>query len=262
MKKWNETCAISNLPILEGDTVAAVILKNKRYFHDENAFQNPDTYFCPVGFPVVGTYDGHGNLTDIVTHPWNRIIPFVRQNLSGQETAFSDHVIFMRYDAYNLVTFATANRLTNTGELYVDYLQKKFSRFFSEAFNALDSPSKFAQIMSCNPFRLGTEYDEESSSILLDKYLKSNDPDEHASAEKQLLQMHLLYTALRILRKGYGTISGTGSESADTELIGLVAKYTLEKAKDITWNIRHKADDESCFTNNELYREKISVSEE
>lgn len=59
---WNETCMLTNLPILTGDEVIAFLIQRN---YMPNAGCNPDGNFRPITLPIVGRYDDYGGLEDI-----------------------------------------------------------------------------------------------------------------------------------------------------------------------------------------------------
>jgi hypothetical protein len=69
MGSWNETCAISNLPILAGDDVKLLLLKRSPYADDMgryNGVANATEQFIPILSPISGKYNDYGNIEDIV----------------------------------------------------------------------------------------------------------------------------------------------------------------------------------------------------
>ena len=69
MGSWNETCALSHLPIHAGDQVMWLMLTEGRYIHDSEyggrtAGFYPDTFWVPRNLPLIGTYDDYGRIED------------------------------------------------------------------------------------------------------------------------------------------------------------------------------------------------------
>ena len=61
MGSWNETCAISNLPICPGDEVCWVLLTKSPYAVDSGGCYYDDFFFVR-SLPIVGTYDDYGGI--------------------------------------------------------------------------------------------------------------------------------------------------------------------------------------------------------
>ena len=61
---WYSTCHMSNLPILGGEKVVAILLAPKRSFECVSA-SSPDDYYSVIGSPIVGEYDEYGRLENI-----------------------------------------------------------------------------------------------------------------------------------------------------------------------------------------------------
>lgn len=56
---WNETCMISNLPIMEGETVGAVLIAKTG---NPVGTSYPDEEWTPISPVIMGEYDGYGSL--------------------------------------------------------------------------------------------------------------------------------------------------------------------------------------------------------
>lgn len=65
MGDWAETCFFSNLPIEDGESIVAFLLrtKPKRYTKLGDSMCYPDDLFDPISLPLRGTYDGYGRIT-------------------------------------------------------------------------------------------------------------------------------------------------------------------------------------------------------
>lgn len=61
---WNETCMVSNLPILDGDKVVMILLIPSHSFIDGTGYTNKDL-FKPCSMPIFGDYDNYGSVTNI-----------------------------------------------------------------------------------------------------------------------------------------------------------------------------------------------------
>lgn len=60
---WNKTCGVSNLPILAGEPVIALILMQNPYFDKDKPLQQcsyVDDFWKPLGFPIQGVYNDYG----------------------------------------------------------------------------------------------------------------------------------------------------------------------------------------------------------
>lgn len=66
---WNETCMISNLPIMYGDRVKFFLLRSK------------GTIMTPVFYPISGIYDDYGGI-EFIDQDWNYhfITKFLKEN--------------------------------------------------------------------------------------------------------------------------------------------------------------------------------------
>lgn len=66
---WNETCYMSNLPILWGDKIALIVLGPTSIQKiSENCY--PEDNYVPLGFPIIGEYDDYGGIENAVINPY------------------------------------------------------------------------------------------------------------------------------------------------------------------------------------------------
>jgi hypothetical protein len=72
---WNQTCALSHVPILGGGPVRAVILKRQGDIDMACGFCYPDTLWAPTGLVLKGEHDSYGRIENIDdTTPAARIL--------------------------------------------------------------------------------------------------------------------------------------------------------------------------------------------
>ena len=82
---WNSTCALSNLPIIEGENVKAVILFEGWNPKFKSGSCNADDILCPAFLPLTGKYDDYGGVEDIVEDlNYSLVLKFLK-NLLGNE---------------------------------------------------------------------------------------------------------------------------------------------------------------------------------
>ena len=66
---WNETCLISQLPILAGEDAYMFILAPTIAVDIEGPMCYPDDRYVPIGFPICGKYDDYGGLEEVKSNP-------------------------------------------------------------------------------------------------------------------------------------------------------------------------------------------------
>lgn len=62
MGSWNETCAISNLPILEGEDAYLLLLVKSPDYEEKAGYHNGYSLWTPWSIPLLGEYDGYGRI--------------------------------------------------------------------------------------------------------------------------------------------------------------------------------------------------------
>jgi hypothetical protein len=65
---WNETCAVSRLPIFEDDPVVGVLLVD---MGGTPGFATTSA-FAPIGLPIRGAYNDYGGIKDVEWSPWEK----------------------------------------------------------------------------------------------------------------------------------------------------------------------------------------------
>jgi hypothetical protein len=93
---WNETCAISKLPILYNEKIKLVFL-HSRYVKFEiigkSGYCNTTDILCPMFLPISGEYNDYGSIQNI-NKDWNyNIIENYLKNTLGSVIAIQDDLI-------------------------------------------------------------------------------------------------------------------------------------------------------------------------
>lgn len=88
MGMWNSVCSITNLPILEGEPVYAIVLGNTIL---KPPLLKVDDLFHPIFPPVKGYYNSYGSIRDIVATPRIHLIEDVFKWLLSSERYIPNH---------------------------------------------------------------------------------------------------------------------------------------------------------------------------
>lgn len=210
---WNETCAITNLPIKWGDRTVGILLKNTYTQYDQNGVY-PDDVRGPVGFPLFGEYDDYGGLEKVTTHPWNKELLKITDEFRPEQP-----MLFIHEGIYRKLIQNVGSRIpVGQSETYREGLRKAIIK-------RLDHTTTTFSLQK--PFQIGNTTDYEANKFFCTKY-KNSTEEERASALEQQIDCELFYHALVLLRKGYGTISGTGSQADETALHMIVARFIID----------------------------------
>lgn len=221
MGYWNETCAITNLPIFAGEKIAAIALRKNPFDDGQKHTYYPDGVWYPVGFPFYGEYDGYGRVKNAVTHPWNRHL-FQINGMTEQNTIecldIDEKLLFVHEDVYKALIRQVGDRpVYGKNESYREAIVNDFYHTIQH----MDSDG-------AAPFRIGQKRDINAIKILCNCWNTSQNPAEKEHAVHEFVDSRLFYTALGLLRKGYGTISGTGSQYCETRLHMIVARFVID----------------------------------
>lgn len=222
MSRWNETCAITNLPIRKDDPITAIFLKKIKPKTDNCIY--PDNHWVPIGFPISGKYGGDGTIVEIAMHPWNKLLLPVDDATMIRTTTKDNHLMLIHQEIYRQIIDYLGHRCFK-GKPYRDILYDQMVQFFQN-----ERPPQF-MINLKNPFRFGANADVSMFRMILDRYEQCTDEKLRKEAIQASIDSQILYKALLLLRKGYYTISGAGSICSETALHVLVARYTIEHAQ-------------------------------
>lgn len=85
---WNQTCAITNLPISAGEDVVGLFLVQQRYHHN-NCHAN--CYWAPIPYLVYGKYDDYGSIEDYSSPTIGSIVQYFSDNIISDELKTDDH---------------------------------------------------------------------------------------------------------------------------------------------------------------------------
>lgn len=226
---WNETCSLTNLPICWGEPTVAILLERNPHFSHNDGTIYPDDIFRPVGLPLYGKYDDYGNLEEVKTHPWNQeflqIANTKDENTNNLEnTNFDTPVMFMHQDIYEQIIQAIGNRIPiGTTKTYRECLYHRLLTRIQE--------TKHSLFIMDNPFSIGPQSSEETAQFFYETYTSSNDATLKEELLQKIIDTQLFYEALSLLRKGYRTCSGSGSQSLETSLQVLIARFILNYVK-------------------------------
>lgn len=66
MGSWNETCMVSNLPVMYGEPVICYLIKKSKYFDQSIAkgVYTTTDLFCPVSLPIKAVYNDYGGVSE------------------------------------------------------------------------------------------------------------------------------------------------------------------------------------------------------
>lgn len=259
---WNETCGISNLPIRTNERAVMILLRNSPYVsYEETTCIYPDSIWSPVGFPIFGNYNEYGGLDNAETHPWN--CELIKQHEQESSNADRDitidgyeinidfpNVMFIHEELYNSIIDEVGNRIparhTKTyKECLREYILEKTNQYNMK-------------VVQKNVFVYGNDLTNPASIFMCNKFRQSDNQAEKDSAIENLINCIILYTALTLMRKGYCTQSGAGSQDCETALHLIVAKFITNYAQKMKEEFtEYDIDDEESESSDYGYQESI-----
>lgn len=226
---WNETCSLTNLPICWGEPTVAILLEQTPHVSHQNGIVYPDDIFRPVGLPLCGKYDDYGNLEDVTTHLWNQeflqLANARKENPNSLEhTNFHTPIMFIHKDIYDKVIENIGNRIPiGATKSYRECIHDKLVAQIKESQSLL--------FVINNPFSIGLQHSQETADFFYEKYTSSDDETLKEDLLNEIINAQLFYDALTLLRKGYLVCSGSGSQSLETNLQVLIARFILDYVK-------------------------------
>lgn len=213
---WNETCALTDLPIISGEKICAVIIEHMR---QDATSCYPSENWCPIGPAIWGNYSGYGYIEDIPDE--EEVKNFYRQVMEKNGAKFVDK-------SMNACTFDHLDiffRYVQEGEIYcihdgtIHHLQVVL---FSK--DAVERAKKNPDLMfykTMKPEDIFCTYGMRSK-LLWTFY----------NAGADLTDVVTIDLALRKLRRNWCPTSGCGSQnSIETEWLADWYKAVAEKAR-------------------------------
>lgn len=133
MGVWNQTCALSNLPITEDDAIKLVFLLPKKIpykISGISSVNDSDDILQPFLLPISGRYDYYGGIQDI-KYDWNTDIVFeVLKHYLGNKIIVDGKEFDNNYTLEDIITGINTNMIyfkQNSREIYL----KKYNKIES-----------------------------------------------------------------------------------------------------------------------------------
>jgi len=107
---WNETCALSSLPIQEGEEIVLVLLR-------EPCLPDFHNLYKPIFLPIIGTYNNYGGIENIQDTESSKLISVKFKSLNDkihQENQYE--AAFFHKDIYDEVLENVSNRIPHKQE--------------------------------------------------------------------------------------------------------------------------------------------------
>lgn len=165
---WNQTCAITNLPVTAGEDVVALFLVQQRY-HRNNCYAN--CYWAPIPYFVYGKYDDYGSIEDYSSPTIECILQYIRDNIASKETK-TDSVCDVPIKAEDVVDLDyvlnieqqrlhVRNNLLNHSSFYNDVVEQRRVQLI------VIKKSVFDKIMSDYSFETWDSVDGKTRRVML-----------------------------------------------------------------------------------------------
>jgi len=265
---WNETCYISKLPILLGEEVVLILLREREYIYDKRPYTSyAYEKYVPFGLPIFGKYNEYGNIEDVTNA--SDVLEYLRcidvVNYEGNTldtksltketlTEFTEKIytegeyflknelgkniplygMMIKKELYNRILNHFKNRkCLSKNETYEEHIREKIKEFD-------EIPKKYAhitdEITRENLQNFAINSIEATSILIPDKpfditsFLKNKIfKDKDEKAIDYLIDIVVFSYCLKALRMGYYCISGAGSQSEEMLIHKEVAKFVLEQ---------------------------------
>ena len=226
MGRWNETCILSNLPILhEQQIVLFFLTKNKNY--------NYSGYYNVKFLPLFGEYNDYGGIKNIKkTESYKFLMNHENWNDNKEiNDAIHDNekynrVSFMHRDIYNSILQNMENRkpYKNKNKIKILFNTKihKFLYEFDTCHNKIIAESIFKtdieSLFGLDCYELiMTEYPEKNQEKLID----------------EIVELTIIKWAMSHARINFSNCVGRGSQSIETRIQSIIAEKILEKRHDV-----------------------------
>lgn len=244
MGSWNETCMVTNLPILVGDPVVAQVIVASRFNESPAANTSyPHDRFTALGYPFRAEYDDYGGVRNIPDDIYTRdTLAYIRERLVERpqgENQYHDHEV--RKDLLDWTSF---DQWIRSGRLQLGsaarpvgmvmihqavYETMRDYRGEWERFDKADVEAEIKAILAVPKLGDGdnlaylTEFGhrEKLNRFIRDRELNNprslvgDDIDETA---KRLAEMVWFDSGMRYARRQWMPTSGAGSQSEEWDI--------------------------------------------
>lgn len=257
MSHCNETCGLTNLPIQNGDNIVAIIIAQTNKPFKPTQYSATDTA-TPLLLPIRGIYNDYNGITQPVI---DELTSYILQNihlkneydepLQGSNknliktivrgkafckmpfTIDNSHktivnIQFYHADIYDQIVHSVGERIpcnikhnTSQNTLFecwkkglLDYINRKKKEEESSIYGAFikDMPNILSPM----------------GYVYIDRILQPNQSFNIDKFTTLAAQYICFIEALTLLRKGFGSCSGKGSQSFELELHRQIAEYILQ----------------------------------
>ena len=265
MRKWNETCYLSNLPIIKGEKVylLLIVVQEKTLADEQYNVDSLGDLFLP---PIEGTYDGSGNICNIEYNNillkyiqyFNYVVKndnvFVPQTLEefvaniddisvGNNGKICFSKIWILKDLYDTLQKSVAHRIvTKTKEplalFYKKVIEHKILAIKTNKKRINYLENKIDKNLNCFStlynLDIMLDYKDSLYPILTPTfidYIGMRDDSEKYIDE--ILNILLLFYIFNKLRKGFFCNIGLGYTCEETHLHIEIAQWILKNVPDI-----------------------------
>ena len=246
MGYWHKTCAISHLPIEQGDPVVAVLIAQNPEWNPDQPMKmcsNQDSFWIPLGMPIRAEYNDFGWITEVrETDTARMTLEYLKKSIIEREPDVQRSKLdgpwanlwetigkWIHGDRLQIHNLLNPNRLISAVNVMMIH-----ARLFDEM--SKDGPIYDGTTKTWRDLDPLTQDSGLNLIIHPREYLQGaglNEParDEFTNEIYGLLQFH---SAMASLRRHYGPMTGEGSQTtayAWHEKILALTKSIIEEAK-------------------------------
>ena len=281
---WNETCLMSNLPIMAGEKVAMMLLSNR--FADVNygptgVLTEHDDVWAPICFPIIGEYDDYGGIenvkeTEFHDKYFKSYVPFytydyrnntytkyeyttfqefcdsvTREGLyvksyKDESYVFVEHA-FIHYELYENLYFEVGSRKPYGKDMpYAECVRRKIKKSLEKYFSLNEERRQYETFLRF--------YDPYSTGYYnpLNYVVKQTKECPGEEIIEEMVRYIVWKQVMTKARQGYFSICGRGSQCREMYLHKIIAdfitkyceKYIEKHKESCTKEYENKSDEE------------------
>lgn len=254
MGSWHETCFVSHLPIFYRDEAVAFILTPTIEADHEGTSCYHDTKYAPLSFPLRGTYDDYGKLTDIadidfhetflskmkpyfiekgreyIPYEWTSVSNFMRDivarrlYVSVPGLGYKHLTIsLMHAELYDRIMHNMENRIVYGHDLLVRTVYENRTRKALAEYKEAIEHTHFFRGTFCESMRLDPSKYRHLESIARE-FIYSSEYADHPG----FVNFMIWHQVMLVSRLGYCTSSGRGGEESEYAIPKIVAQFIFE----------------------------------
>lgn len=242
MGSWNGTCALTNLPILNGDKVALYILKKNSYTEDDvgGGFCYANCFYHPLPYVIYGEYDDYGTIENIeIDESWKILLDyFMRYQIEGD---LIENIERNNIPGYSIIMIHRElhDQVIKKASLKVDFhyseesgnLREHYEKMLNGFIKKYEEQKEFYKSLNREFFGMyeSIAWDLNCQDFFVSNFLFGNC---RGILFEKILDYILITSVFDNSRKFFFPQQGAGSQHEEYDLLKIMSDFVYKKAEE------------------------------